>query len=117
MAEVLRLREASRLIGVSPGRLHRAIAAGRLTAAPGGGPGKPTLVSLEALQPFCRSEGLCVPDGSEPRERPERSTRPNDNTLALQALEILTGQYLAQITARQSDYIEAFMRQELSHRV
>jgi predicted DNA-binding transcriptional regulator AlpA len=45
MAEVLRLREAARLIGVSPGRLYRAIANGRLTAAPGGGPGKPTLVS------------------------------------------------------------------------
>jgi hypothetical protein len=75
MAEVLRLREAARLIGVSPGRLYRVIANGRLTAAPGGGPGKPTLVSLYALQPFCRSEGLRVPDGSEPRERPERVER------------------------------------------
>lgn len=129
MAEVLRLREAARLIGVSPGRLYRVIAQGRLTAAPGGGPGKPTLVSLEAVQAFRRSEGLPVPDGGEPvarlersrrsarAERLERSTPSNDDTLAVQALETLTGQYLAQILARQSDYIEAFVREELSHLV
>jgi hypothetical protein len=78
MAEVLRLREAARLIGVSPGRLYRAIADGRLTEAPGGGPGKPTLVSLEALQTFCRSEGLRVPDAAEMVEcsaRLERAER------------------------------------------
>jgi hypothetical protein len=63
MAPLLKLREASRLIGVSPGRLYRAIADGRLTAASGGGPGKPTLISLEALQTFCRSEGLRIPNG------------------------------------------------------
>jgi excisionase family DNA binding protein len=80
MAEVLRLREAARLIGVSPGRLYRAIADGRLTAAPGGGPGKPTLVSLEAVQAFCRSEGLRVPDGSEPRARSERVERAERST-------------------------------------
>src|SRR5919108_210810 len=73
MAEVLRLREAARLIGVSPGKLYRAIADGRLTAAPGGGPGKPTLVTLEAVQTFCQREGLRVPDGGEPIERSERS--------------------------------------------
>jgi hypothetical protein len=123
MAEVLRLREAARLIGVSPGRLYRAIADGRLTAAPGGGPGKPTLVSLEAVQAFCRSEGLRVPDGKEiiersgRAERAERSTSPDDHTLALQALETMTGQYLAQVMARQSDYIETFVRAELSHLV
>jgi hypothetical protein len=49
MAALPELREAARLVGVSPGRLYRAIATGRLTAAPGGGPGKPTLVSLEAV--------------------------------------------------------------------
>jgi hypothetical protein len=120
---VLRLREAARLIGVSPGRLYRAIADGRLTAASGGGPGKPTLVSLKAVQAFCRSEGLRAPKGTEPVERrerlarAERSTDSDDDTIALQALETLTGQYLAQIMARQSDYIEAFVRQELSHLV
>lgn len=62
---MLRLREAARLIGVSPGRLYRAIADGRLTAAPGGGPGKPTLVSLEALQTFSQSEGLRFPHTAE----------------------------------------------------
>jgi hypothetical protein len=120
---VLRLREAARLIGVSPGRLYRAIADGRLTAASGGGPGKPTLVSLEAVQAFCRSEGPRAPEGTEPVERrerlarAERSTDSDDDTIALQALETLTGQNLAQIMARQSDYIEAFVRQELSHLV
>jgi hypothetical protein len=114
MAALLELREAARVIGVSPGRLYRAIANGRLTAAPGGGPGKPTLVSLEALQTFCRSEGLRVP---EVNEEIERSIHADDNTLVLQALETLTGQYLAQIMARQSDYIEAFLREELSHLV
>jgi hypothetical protein len=129
MPPLLKLRQAARLIGVSPGRLYRAIADGRLTAAPGGGPGKPTLVSLEAVQTFCRSEGLHVPDEAEisgRSERPERSRRsehaersttPDDHTLALQTLETITGQYLAQIMARQSDYIETFVRQELSHLV
>jgi hypothetical protein len=123
MAQVLNLRQAARLAGVSPNRLYRALKDGRLTAAPGGGPGKPTLVSLEAVQTFCRSEGLRVPDGSEPRarservERAERSTSPDDHTLALQALETMTGQYLAQVMARQSDYIETFVRAELSHLV
>jgi excisionase family DNA binding protein len=35
MAELLTLRQAARVVGVSPGRLYRAIANGRLTAAPG----------------------------------------------------------------------------------
>ncbi len=135
MAELLKLRQAACLISVSPGRLYRAIADGRLMAALGGGPGKPTLVSLEALQTFCQSEGLRVPDEAEISERSERlaraerpararrsehaerSTTPNDDTRALQALETLTGQYLAQIMARQSDYIETFVREELSHLV
>ena len=81
MAELLKLRAASRLISVSPGRLYRAIADGQLTAASGGGPSKPTLISVEALQTFCRSEGLRVPDAveiiecSERLERAERSER------------------------------------------
>jgi hypothetical protein len=72
MAELLKLRQAARLIGVSPGRLYRAIADGRLIVAPGGGPGKPTLVSLEALQTFCQREGLHMPEVPERSERPER---------------------------------------------
>jgi hypothetical protein len=118
IAQVLKLREAARLIGVSPGRLYRAIAAGRLTAAPGGGPGKSTLVSLEAVQAFCQSEGLRVPDAAKMMERDKRSERsmsPADETFLRQAVESLTGQYLAGIMARQSDYFEAFLREELSH--
>ena len=75
MAELLNLRQASRLIGVSPGRLYRAISGGRLAAAPGGGPGKPTLVSREALEAFCASEGLRIPDVADDRERSERLER------------------------------------------
>ena len=98
MAELLRLRAAARLIGVSPGRLYRGIADGRLAAAPGGGPGKPTLVSLEALQAFCRSEGLRIPEGHEVEERPERSGRaersisPVDEVVTRQAIETMAGQ-------------------------
>jgi hypothetical protein len=129
MAPLLKLREASRLISVSPGRLYRAIADGRLTAASGGGPGKPTLISVEALQTFCRSEGLRVPDAAEMIERSERLERaersehaersmsPADEALARQALETMAGQYLAQVMARQSDYFEAFLRDELDHMV
>jgi hypothetical protein len=129
MAPLLKLREASRLIGVSPGRLYRAIADGRLTAASGGGPGKPTLISLEALQTFCQSEGLRIPDVAEMIERsehPERAERsehaersmsPGDEALARQALETMAGQYLAQVMARQGDYFEAFLREELTHLV
>jgi hypothetical protein len=117
MAPLLKLRQAARPTGLSPGRLYRAIPNDRLMAAPGGGPGKPTLANLEAVQTCCRSEGLRVPDASESIERAERSIRPADEALALQALETLTGQYLAQIMARQSDYIETFLRGELSHLV
>jgi hypothetical protein len=129
MAPLLKLREAARLISVSPGRLYRAIADGRLPAASGGGPGKPTLISVEALQTFCRSEGLRVPDTAEMIERSERlecaersehaerSMSPPDEALARQALETMAGQYLAQVMARQSDYFEAFLRDELDHLV
>jgi Recombinase len=129
MAPLLKLREGSRLISVSPGRLYRAIADGRLTAASGGGPGKPTLISVEALQTFCRSEGLPIPDAAEMMERSERLERaersehaersmsPADEALARQALETMAGQYLAQVMARQSDYFEAFLRDELDHMV
>jgi Recombinase len=129
MGPLLKLREAARLISVSPGRLYRAIADGRLTAASGGGPGKPTLISVEALQTFCRSEGLSVPNAAEMIERSERLERsersehaersmsPADEALARQALEAMAGQYLAQVMARQSDYFEAFLRDELDHMV
>jgi hypothetical protein len=123
MAEVLRLREAARLIGVSPGRLYRAIADGRLAAAPGGGPGKPMLVSLEAMQTFCRSEGLRVPDAAEAVKRSarsacsERSEHAERSIDVHQELETLVGQYLAQIMERQSNYFDLFLKEELTHLV
>src|SRR6266545_3752810 len=120
MGSLLKLRAAARLLSISPGRLYRAIADGRLTAASGGGPGKPTLISVEALQTFCRSEGLRVPDAAKMMERSEhteRSMSSADEALARQALETMAGQYLAQVMARQSDYFEAFLRDELDHMV
>jgi recombinase/helix-turn-helix protein len=123
MAELLKLRQAARLIGVSPGRLYRAIADGRLTAAPGGGPGKPTLVSREAVHTFCRSEGLRVPDAaeviehSERPERAERSEHAERSIDAHQELEALAGQYLARVMERQSNYFDLFLKEELTHLV
>jgi hypothetical protein len=123
MAELLKLRQAARLIGVSPGRLYRAIADSRLTAAPGGGPGKPTLVSLEAVQAFCRSEGLRVPDEAgmlERSERPERAERSEHSERSIdthQELEALAGQYLARVMERQSNYFDLFLKEELTHLV
>jgi hypothetical protein len=123
MASLLKLRQAARLIGVSPGRLYRAIADGRLTAAPGGGPGKPTLVNLEALQTFCQSEGLHVPDTagaverSERFERAERSEHAERSIDVSQDIEALAGQYLARIMERQSNYFDLFLKEELTHLV
>src|SRR5258705_9681062 len=129
MAPLLKLREASRLISVSPDRLYRAIDDGRLTAASGRGPGKPTLISVDALQTFCRSEGLRVPDAAEMIERSERLERaersehaersmsPADEALVRQALETMAGQYLAQVMARQKDHFETFLRGGLQHPV
>jgi hypothetical protein len=114
MAEVLRLREAARLIGVSPGRLYRAISDGRLTAAPGGGPGKPTLVNLEALQTFCRSEVLRVPDVAEVVECSGRAERSMD---VHRDIETLAGQYLVRVMERQSNYFDRFLTEELTHLV
>jgi len=128
MASLLKLRQATRLISVSPGRLYRAIADGRLLAAPGGRPGKPTLVSLEAVQAFCQREGLHLPDSiqvverSEHLERAERST--DDRTFQegltqqlQQAFDAMAAQYLARVVERQSAYIDAFLREEFTHLV
>jgi hypothetical protein len=114
MAQVLRLREAARVIGVSPGRLYRAIANGRLAAAPGGGPGKPTLVSLEAIQAFCQSESLRVPDAAEILEGAERLECAERSIDAHQELETLAGHYLARVMERQSQYVDLFLKEELT---
>jgi hypothetical protein len=70
MAERLNFREACQRAGVSRQRLNEAIRSGRLPAARGGGPGKPTYIQLEELQAWCASEGLAIPVGG--LERSER---------------------------------------------
>jgi hypothetical protein len=74
MAETLNFGEAARRVGVSRQRLNQAINSGRLPAARGGGPGKPTTIQLEDLQAWCVSEGLALP--VEASERLERSQLP-----------------------------------------
>jgi len=49
MGETLNFGEAARRAGVSRQRLNQAINSGRLPAARGGGPGKPTTIQLEDL--------------------------------------------------------------------
>jgi hypothetical protein len=90
---------------------------------PGGGPGKPTLVSLEAVQTFCRSEGLRVPDEAEVLERSERlersgrSEHAERSMVVQQDFEAMAGQYLARIMERQSNYFDMFLKEELTHLV
>jgi hypothetical protein len=123
MTALLKLRQAARLIGVSPGRLYRAIADGRLAAALGGGPGKLTLVSLEALQTFCRSEGLRMPEKAETLERPERAERSGRSDHGERSiddrhdLDTLARHYLARVMAQQSQYFDRFLKEELTHLV
>jgi excisionase family DNA binding protein len=62
MAELLNLTQAAKLAGVSRGTIYRAIKDGALTAAPGGRPGRLTLIDPDALRTWCEQEGLRVPD-------------------------------------------------------
>jgi excisionase family DNA binding protein len=59
------LAEAARLIGTSRGTLYRAIEAGRLAYAAGGGPGKASQITEDAL----RQAGFQVPPAVEHFER------------------------------------------------
>ena len=68
----------------------------------------------DAVEIIERSERL---ERAERSEHTERSMSPADEALARQALETMAGQYLAQVMARQSDYFEAFLRDELTHLV
>jgi hypothetical protein len=46
-----------------------------------------------------------------------RSSTPPEEAFVQQTMAALAGQYLARIMERQSDYFEAFLREELSHLV
>jgi hypothetical protein len=87
MAERLNFREACQRAGVSRQRLNQAIKSGRLPAARGGGPGKPTYINLEDLQAWCMGEGLAMP--LEALERSERSHNTEAITLLSERRERL----------------------------
>jgi hypothetical protein len=104
MAESLNFREAVQRAGVSRQRLNEAIRSGRLPAARGGGPGKPTTIQLEDLQAWCVSEGLAMP--VEASERLERSQPPaiadmmvrlEQMFAGMERLERLVGQVLERL--------------------
>ena len=104
MAETLNFREAVQRAGVSRQRLNEAIRSGRLPAARGGGPGKPTTIQLEDLQAWCVSEGLAMPvEASERLERlppsaiMERLERLDDMFAGMARLEHLMEQVLARL--------------------
>ena len=74
------------------------------TVAPGGGPGKPTLVSLEVVQTFGRSEGSWVPDEAEVMEWSERLERAERSMDMHRELETRAGQCLPQVKEQLSNY-------------
>jgi hypothetical protein len=78
---------------------------------------QPTLISVDALQTFCRSEGLRVPDAAELIERSKRSERAERSIDVSQDIEALAGQCLARVMERQSNYFDRFLKEELTHLV
>jgi hypothetical protein len=104
MAETLNFREAVQRAGVSRQRLNEAIRSGRLPAQRGGGPGKPTVITLEDLQAWCLSEGLALPvEAGERLERlpsaalMERLERLDELFAGMQRLEHLVEQVLERL--------------------
>jgi len=89
MADTLNFREAVQRAGVSRQRLNEAIRSGRLPAARGGGPGKPTTITFEDLQAWCVSEGLAMP--VEAGERLERSHAPELTGLMVRLEQMSAG--------------------------
>lgn len=104
MAETLNFGEAVQRAGVSRQRLNEAIRRGRLPAQRGGGPGKPTTITLEDLQAWCVSEGLAMPvEADERLERlppsvmMERLERLDELFAGMQRLEHLMEQVLERL--------------------
>jgi excisionase family DNA binding protein len=85
MTELLTFGEAAQRAGVSRQRLNRAIHTGRLPAARGGGPGKPTRIRFEDLQVWCKSEGLPMPINRMERAERSDTSRPSQDAVALTA--------------------------------
>ena len=77
-------------------------------------------MSLEALQTFCRSEGLRVPEKAEILERPEcteRSGRSEYIERSIDAqcgLDTLARHSLARVMEQQSQYFDRFLKEELT---
>lgn len=110
----LNLTEAAKLARVSRGRLYRAIEDGRLEAMPGGGPGKPTMLSREALQTFCQREGLQIPEAVTVAERSERLERPERSIMQTPAatdhlIERLADRVVDRLTQRFTEDLRAML--------
>lgn len=113
MAETLNFGEAVQRAGVSRQRLNEAIRRGRLPAQRGGGPGKPTTITLEDLRAWCVSEGLAMPvEADERLERlppsvmMERLERLDELFAGMQRLEHLMEQVLERL--ERSERLEHF---------
>jgi hypothetical protein len=110
-------REACDLAGVSRQRLNAAIVSGRLPAARGGGPGKPTSIRLEDLQAWCTSEGLAIPlEALERSERSERSERltPELRKQLAEIVEQAVEQGIGQAVERLERSLTQIIKQTLS---
>jgi len=92
MAEMLNFGEAVQRAGVSRQRLNHAINSGRLPAARGGSPGKPTAIQIEDLQAWCLGEGLAMPV-----QISERLERLDEMFAGMQRLEQLMAQVLERL--------------------
>jgi hypothetical protein len=114
MAGRLNFREACQQAGVSRQRLNEAITSGRLPAARGGGPGKPTYIRLEDLQAWCVSEGLPLP--LEAIERSERLP-PEELTAFLQQFSQMVARmaHLEQTIEQAIERLERSQAQAIEH--
>jgi hypothetical protein len=79
-------------------------------------------VNLEAMQTFCHSDGVRLPEAAKAVERSgrlehaERSERAKHSIDESQNIEAPAGQYLPRVMERQSNYFDLFLKEELAHR-
>lgn len=114
---VMNLTQAAELAHVSRGRLYRAIEGGRLEVMPGGGPGKPTMITREALRRAgfpVRAEDL----GAERSIERSMAQTPADaerlmERLADQVAERLAERFTEDLRAMLAPVVEDLVRQSM----